>query len=309
MTRILFIVDCRKTSGYGHLSRSSVLCKSLASHLDIYMLPIMYDKSEYVLSFLENLEVSLVSEIQIRSIQFTSVILDSYVDEDINRFIKCGRKSFLICDKPDEKHRKFDYIIDINLNNSLEEYLSEGFRRSQLLIGKGYNLLNPDVYLLRSTYEINKAIRVVGIYLGAQNEETYENVLARIINRNYKINVFSRTNLNTRLENINLIPFSKNFLMELAKCDVIIGSAGTNGWERAAIGLPSVYLSFDELHTRPLNILEEIGFGIRVNSTEEIDVDILSFRYREQVRDRSFDYFNSDGTRLLANKIIDICVA
>ena len=313
----VFIIDIRNLSGFGHLSRSSILAYKLSRTSKVKLLLIGEKLSEQHLFFLDNLDFELINSYEVSYHLCKMLVVDDYLFtlEDLKLLNIKTIKTVLLSDMPSSKSKGFDYIIDININSNIEDYTRLGLHKQNLLIDPKFNLINNRYFKAREDYRINQQVSTIGLYLGHQKLEVYNNVFAEIIkNRDVqKVIVFTDYNdFDSEKITVEKVSFSENIVSKMLECDIIVGSAGTNAWERAVIGIPSIYISFHALHQKPIIKLESLGFGYRLDHLENFDYvfkKISNYEFRCRIKNVSERYFDSEGRIKLIEKLYKICVA
>ena len=312
----IFIVDIRAQSGFGHISRSSILARELSKKSRVRLLLIGEKVVNKHLLFIKEIEYFFYKRYSdIKRQNCNILFVDDYglEFEELTNIKVEYEKKILFSDEPTPRCKFFDYILDINLNSSRWDYLRLGLDHNQLLIGKDYNLIHNIFFEAREAYTVRPKVSIIGVYLGHQDIRVYEAVISMILKVKsfLKIIVFSEIFEVPLGSPIEFVPFTDNLIHKMKECDVVLGSAGTNAWERAAVGIPSIYLPFSDMHKDPIKVLAKLGFGSELNSFKDFGEclkSIADFDFRVRLKLLSEHHFALDGKQNLVTILSKICV-
>ena len=107
--------------------------------------------------------------------------------------------------------------------------------------------------------------------------ENFPNVqiifIAPALNESSRLKV---DNLNLKyLNRITCKYFVENIYESFADCDLAIGAPGNTTWERAIVGIPSAYITFNKAQYEIISKMAEDGFCFHIASFEDLNAEIL----------------------------------
>ncbi len=322
---IVFITECKKKTGVGHLSR----CLSLRD---------AFHEKGYETSFIINSE----KKFNFNSFGIKPAIFNWISNpENIKNYI--ADNSILIIDSylAAEKHLKYlanltnypVFISDVKLNyfpkgvviigNSFALELDIiNSKEVHYLLGIKYALLRKEFWDLEKK-KVSPGITKILISLGDTDPKDLKIKIAEVLANAYSeciITVLSNKEFNINLKRKNLTILSKRLnAKEMADLflqnDVIISNGGQMLVECIRVGAPNISIKMAENQIRNIETLAEKGLTLKIPDTTNINaltdqvlnyLNILKdYKKRSQINESSKKFIDGQGARRASKEIID----
>ncbi len=214
------------------------------------------------------------------------LVVDHYdIDQ---RWESIVRKEFssskvLVIDDLVNRPHDCDILVDQTFGRSAEEYKALVPDNSVFCLGTDHALLRAGFKELRERKSNDDIIKTphILVTLGGGNSSLPLQIIGRALKDVAHKHIFSVTAITAGTADnllidyhalpldVELIDFSKNIEVEMAKADFVIGAGGGTSWERCCMGLPTVVLTIADNQIEIAKILSEQRAGISVATNAE----------------------------------------
>lgn len=290
---IVFRVDGSLSLGYGHIYRCITLAETLSQEgavVEFITAPLNDDLCKLLVE--KNIKFHFIKLKELQQsdwrddVQATLSIMDrAGVDYDWiivdhysldyrweEPFMQLGKKLLVIDDLADKKH-----YCHIYLNQTFQiqpqDCIGCVHETTTLLLGEKYILLRPEFRSTKRTkqkvFDYRKA--KVHVFFGSTDPQDFTYQFSNIILENYstlRLKIIKRNSQDPKWvdfahrwqDKIQMESSVTNMAENMADCDLAFGAPGMATWERAAVGLPGIYLATHPNQVAILDRLQDQGF-------------------------------------------------
>jgi UDP-2,4-diacetamido-2,4,6-trideoxy-beta-L-altropyranose hydrolase len=329
---VFFRVDSSASIGFGHVMRCLVLgeklrdmganvffvCRSFEHSLipkikKLEFKVFVLDRSDDLLKFERDscfehsqIQDARMTKNAIRGFRVDWLIVDSYAlglhwETEMRESVM---KIMVIDDLADRKHD-----CDLFLNqNSAEvglDYKKSINGDTLVLLGPRYALLRNEFHLLRpkSLEQVSKIERVL-IFLSG-GDDSGETLKAMLGVREYgtllEVDVvIGASNIHVAEIRDLCVQYNWNFLMQIdnladrmAKADIVIGSCGTNAWERCTLGKPSISVVLATNQRHVAETLKQYDASEVIGFYEEVSHQDYCIAMKKMTKEKMFKMANN----------------
>ena len=200
------------------------------------------------------------------------LIIDHYgIDYRWEKAVEPYVSKILVIDDEEEKNHKCDFFLNpsYGAEKLKDKFSSNCKENTRFLLGTKYMILRKEfLKYTKSNRKLDFNIKKIHIFFGGVDVHNYTLKYAELLLENFKnIQLFIVVGSNYRYYN-QLIFLEKKYIdkvklyrnipnMEdvLSQCNMAIGAPGITTWERAALGIPTLYLT---TATNQVPILEKL---------------------------------------------------
>lgn len=231
------------------------------------------------------------------------VVVDGYAfGSEYQRHIKNGGSKLLVVDDYGQADHYYADVV-LNPNSSADAALyTNRDERTRLLLGLRYALLRREFRTWGGPKrEIPAVARNLLVTLGGG---AYGDLLLRIVRAieqagfsDLKVRILaaaSDVNSPTLIDAarkcptpVEVLPLSPNMPELLAWADIAIGAAGSNTWERAFLGLPSLVIVLADNQRENALFCERRGIGVNLGDAGTVRVEELARTLADLVPDQA----------------------
>lgn len=198
------------------------------------------------------------------------MIVDHYgIDEKWESAIKAYIRKILVIKDDNKRKHNCDFILDTNYGSEYELSNLKINNNTKFLLGTTYTLLRDEFRNIKIKDIDEKTNHTMHLFFGGTDNKNYtllfaEYLITGISNLNLIIVVGEKYPFYNELllfkekykKRIKLYKNVSNMAELMEKCTVALGAPGTTTWERAAVGLPALYLS---THPNQIPILKKLS--------------------------------------------------
>ncbi|MGE7931976.1 UDP-2,4-diacetamido-2,4,6-trideoxy-beta-L-altropyranose hydrolase [Viridibacillus arvi] len=214
------------------------------------------------------------------------IIVDHYaIDEKWEQSLRPYVEKIMVIDDLANRRHDCDLILDTTFEIDYKKY------RNLLLNKKNITLLGSQFALLRKSFLEGKKNRFycdessikIHIFFGGMDKSNYTYKFSELLLENLN-NIEILAVVGEKYEYISSLVILKkrfkdrfrffvnvsNMALTMGSADIAIGAPGTTTWERACVGLPSLYLSTANNQKNLLEHLEDKGICIFLGEADSI---------------------------------------
>ncbi len=268
--KIIYLLNCSKKNGFGHLTRSILVAEELKKQkFEVFIL--LVNPNKFFIKFVKHFKTFLLYEKNQKVIakkinelsesrNFDSLFVDDYdLKQKFYNNLSKNIKKFSISD---------GNYSDKNINIIFDQSLSLP-KKKNITSNKKFIIINKNAFKPKKKEINQKNTYKIGIFLGANCKiSKIKNILKAIYKFNiskYSFNFFIlgdySKNLNKLIKkkNISKIKFFKNlnskiFLNKFYKSDLAIGEGGNAALERYVMQIPSLNFLTNKNQKKILNL-------------------------------------------------------
>lgn len=338
MKTAFFRVDSSSILGTGHLNRCLTLAKSL-SHNGVLVHFICNESSQKIIGpsnftfhyigddLPQDQDILKTSEI-IKKIDGEKIlIVDLYsCDATYEKSFRPFVKSIVVIDDLANRSHDCDLLVDVTYGREARHYQKLVSKDCQILSGTQYALLSEEFAKSRVVEAALFDALNVHVFFGGSDAQNFtlrfsqlflssiKNIrLTLVTGAFYKFSDTLEALKKTHPDQVKIYSNTKNMASTMVSCNVAIGAPGITTWERACMGLPSVYLATADNQIPILKQLQQEGFCEFLGMASEIkdedfvgDIEII-FKNKvalQRMRQISFDAVDGLGATRVASEIV-----
>lgn len=298
--KILIRSDASQTIGYGHVARCFILYKELKAQghdvrfvtawpfrnmekmFEGYEAPHILNKPDVNLSISEDMQ--RMSE-YIEHTPYDTLIVDRYDlgEQWQHLFYDRGIKVVVIDDLANQKH--CCHMI-VNPTFKLENDVYDGLvkQETKKLLGEKYILLGGDFVTQKKNITGTKNYQspLIHVFFGSTDPndycfrycqfllKTFNHISLRVVHPEVESERWMHLKMQFQ-SRLDVHSFVKNMAKNMADCDLAFGAPGTATWERAALAIPSIYVSTNMNQIPILEKLAKHSFCYYLGNAEQIE--------------------------------------
>ena len=305
--------------GLGHLKR----CLAIAKELDNLgaLVEFLLDDTLYSNTVTSSgFKIAMISEIKTK---YEIIIVDKYgLDNQFYSFLK--RKCDILV-RIDDASPRFDKdeISDVIINGNpygRSEIYEKAIRKDcKLIVGKDFIPMDRKFCILRDNYKVKGHNKNIVVTFGASDDLRLPKDIMLKIGSSFPqktiiiLNGLNLRNiLNCKLKNIKLLPFAEDIQSILAISDIVICSASSICWQLAAVGIPFITFMTALNQKQSFDYIREKKIGIALdqsciyNGGLERIIDSYTIKRKQELFSKGRDLINCDGSKKIADKLIDL---
>jgi len=255
------------------------------------------------------------------------LIIDHYaIDHNWEKRLRPFTKKIMVIDDLANRHHDCDLLLDQN-------YIHNEKRYDNLITPKTIKLLGPKYALLRKEFSENikyytrqNEIKKVFVFFGASDQDNLTRLAINALTQSklkyllVDVVIGSSNQYHLEIEkelethpNIKLHIQVDNIAELMLKADLALGSGGASTWERMALGLPSIVITFADnqvAFTRDLykdKYINWLGNSYQVNEQIIYDALLESINNSNQLQKQSQKcqkLVNAKGAQIVS-KLLD----
>lgn len=256
------------------------------------------------------------------------VVVDHYsLDEEWQSIIEPITKNIMVIDDLADRKHQCDILLDQTINRKYQDYKNITPEKCNLLLGSKFALLRNEFsvplekinHTRRKSLELKKKSLLI-MMGGTDHLDLTSKILSLLPSFSHfeKITVLlgwsaahkdKVINQFSIYENINILIGCNNVASVMLDHDLCIGAAGSSSWERCALGLPSILLTFADNQKYIAKNLADVGasYSLKLDFSEEDLSEALSFvtnNYQRMV-DKCYLVCDGYGTNRVAERLIN----
>ncbi len=301
---ILIRVDAGNTIGFGHLVRCLHLARCLQEHcFDIeFITAHLSDAAKKLINsqfavhelyqgsnaFSQENDSACMDTFLERSVKrYETIIIDHYqIGIEWERiFYHKGLNIVVIDDLADRKHY-CNLIVNPTYHVARNVYDALVPMGTNKLLGEDYIIINPEFIKLKFTQRKKREFQnpLIHVFFGSTDPkgfciqycryllENFQSVRLRVVHPKIKQDDWVQLQKEF-FSRVDLYDYVEDMAHNMLECDLAFGAPGIATWERAILGLPSIYVSTDTNQVEILNHLEKESFCFYVGSAELIYIN------------------------------------
>lgn len=329
MKKVVIRADSSLAIGSGHIVRCISLAKELRNlGWEVHFLTILYkgnfnyliEKQNFQLKeFLINkndsqdreLNDARISKNYINKINPDLIVLDNYsLGKVWEKYIKSDTYTLAVIDDFIDRKHICDFLINQNFFDN-EKKIEKKFLRNSI-----QPLIGPKFSLIDSSYRDEKkalkkksnSVKTILLFFGGVDPDNVTSkVLRALKDKNFDQYHFElvigaeNPNKNEILEifkekqNLTIHHQLKSMAEVIARSDIAICSGGSNTWERACLGLPSLVITLAKNQVSYSKKLNELGYIEWLGDFRDIDEKVI--------RTKVLSFIKNSKKRLMMSKL------
>ncbi|MFJ8261827.1 UDP-2,4-diacetamido-2,4,6-trideoxy-beta-L-altropyranose hydrolase [Rummeliibacillus sp. NPDC094406] len=259
------------------------------------------------------------------------VIVDHYaIDEKWTKSVNTYTRKILIIDDYRKKFQECDILLDPSYGmEGLEQiYKVRNPIKTRFFLGTKYTLLRNEFSNITPIDISSQKEKIIHIFFGSMDEfnytlrfskyliESFTDIKLLIVVGPYYKFYTELQGLETKYNNrIKIYQNAQNMAELMTMCYMSIGAPGTATWERAAVGLPALYLSTAENQFPILKSLQDEGICQYIGDASKIKKEeflqfveyyINNFLALKEFSEKSKTLVNIKGKQVVVDEIIKI---